>query len=357
MKITFTKTVKLYTATVYMKIKKNVPRPDIQEYLNGKRFNDHLVNNRINDYLKEIRIYDETYNLRPEGEAVKETGYLPTPEEGKYRIWYTYNDEYFGNKIMYFRRETPNDKSIVERMDVYFKNEDHFLMPAREHDKEINHTRFSLLESQLYGKVYSNDESITATLIMQDGKETLCAFSGKIGKDGATELDHRKTVHRDDKIEDLITEIIPDYDTRYKRLKVSFNATDKTFVAHRRKCKWKHFDGEIDSVDLMPRDLENAIRWRDSLVKDLVAQQYLSPLDFQSKVMEVNKNPAFEKYYNQLNVQESKDFHTETFTEFWHLNAPIDLNPDKPSNNISETITVKIHATTRNPISIKPREK
>ena len=119
MKITFTKQITLHSATVYMKIKKDVLRKDIQEYLNGKRFENHLVNNRINNYLKEIRIYDDYDSLTKLGETVKATGYLPTLEEGKYRIWYTQNDEYFGNVIMYFRREAPYEKSQVEELNIH----------------------------------------------------------------------------------------------------------------------------------------------------------------------------------------------------------------------------------------------
>lgn len=345
MKITLTKQITLYSATVYMKITKDVLRKDIQEYLNGKRFDNNLLNNRINNYLKEIHIYDDydkINSLTRLGKIVKETSYLPAPEEGKYKIWYTQNDEYFGNTIMYFRREAPNDKSQVEKLNVNFKKDGHFLMPAREHDEVINYTQFSLLETKLHGKIFSNSETITATLIMEDGKETYCAFSGKIGKDGATELNYKQPIHRNEKLEDYITEILPNYNSEYKRLRVRFDVTNKTFVSQNYKCSWKGFFGTIDSVNLMPCDLENAKRWRDSLVRDIVVQQYLSPQDFQSKVIETNDNPAFEKYRNDLDVPESKNFKTETGSvEYWHLNAPIDLNPNSLFTNINEIITLQ----------------
>ena len=341
MKITFTKTVKLHMATVYMKIKKDVSRLDIQEYLNGKRFDNNLVNNRINNYLKEIRIYDDHDSLTKLGETVKATGYLPTLEEGKYKILYTQKDNYFGNTIMYFRREAPYEKSQVEELNVYFKTDGHFLMPARERDEIIDYTKFSLLETQLNGKVCSNPDTITATLIMEDDKETYCVFSGKIGKDGATEL-NKQPVKRDEKLEDYITEILPNYDSDYKRLMVRFDDRNTTFVSPNHKCAWRGFSGTIDSVNLMPFDLENAKIWRDSLVRDIVTQQYLSPQDFQSKVIEVNDNPAFEKYRNDLDVPESKNFKTEIGgVEYWHLHAPIDLNPNSLFTNINEIITLQ----------------
>lgn len=330
MKLTLTKQITLYSATVYMKITKDVLRKDIKEYLNGKRFDNNLLNNRINNYLKEIHIYDDNSYLTKLGKTVKETSYLPTPEEGKYKIWYSQNDEHFGNTIMYFRREAPNDKSQVEELNVYFEKNGHFLMPARERDEVINYTQFSLLETKLNGKIFSNSETITVTLIMEDGKETYCTFSGKIGKDGATELNHKQHIPFDIKLEDSITEILPNYNSMYKRLMVKFNDKNKNFVLSNYKCTWIGFSGTIDSINLMPFDLENAKRWRDSLVRDIVAQQYLSPQDFQSKVIETNDNPAFEKYRNYLDVPESKNFKTETGSEeYWHLNAPIDLNTNE----------------------------
>ena len=125
MKITLTKNISLRVAIVYMKIKKDVLRTDIREYLNGKHFENSLINNRINEYFKEIKIYDEAMHLTKKGETVKNTGYLPTYEEGKYKIWFTQEDDYFGNDIMYFRREMPNEKSSLEPLDIVFDDENY----------------------------------------------------------------------------------------------------------------------------------------------------------------------------------------------------------------------------------------
>lgn len=343
MKITLHKQVTLKVATVYMKIKKDVMRSDIQEYLNGKRFNNTVINNRIDEYLKEIRIYDENKQLSKLGQKVRQTGLLPTPEEGKYRIWYTENDEYFGSVIMYFQCERPHDKANVSQLNLGLAEKGHFLMPTRENSKngDIEYTKFELFSTDLVGTTFKNIESVEVKLLLDEGKQSCLQFSGTLGKDGATELNYKQPIPRDEKLEAYITEILPDYDSEYKRLRVPFYG-NKNFVSPNLECRWRGFSGSIDSINLMPFDLENAKRWRDSLVRDIVAEQYLSPQDFQSKVIETNDNPAFEKYRNDLDVLESKNFKTETNSvEYWHLNAPIDLNPNSLFTNINEIITLQ----------------
>ena len=103
MKVTLNKIIQLQSATVYLRFEKEIKRKDIQEYLNGKQFEKSLIENRIKEYLKNIKVYDEKFQLTAFGNAVKETGMLPTIEEGKYQIWFTNKDSYFGNKIFYFR--------------------------------------------------------------------------------------------------------------------------------------------------------------------------------------------------------------------------------------------------------------
>ena len=340
MKITLTKNISLRVAIVYMKIKKDVLRTDIREYLNGKHFENSLINNRINEYFKEIKIYDEAMHLTKKGETVKNTGYLPTYEEGKYKIWFTQEDDYFGNDIMYFRREMPNEKSSLEPLDIVFDDENYQQLPVIEKEEEIGCTNFSLVDKNLIGKYLKNTENISVTIILERGKQTYCTFSGKLGKDNSTELNSKKTLDLDENFEDVITEILPNFDSNYNRLKVSFKPENINFKINNYKCEWMGFSGYIDNIDLMPIDKQNAIEWRNYILKEEISKKYLSPNDFASKVYEINEKPAFEKYRNELDIPASKDFKTETKLEFWHLNAPIDLNPNTQETNINEVISL-----------------
>lgn len=314
-------------ATVYMKIKKNVKREDIQDYLKGKNFSNPLINNRINSYLKDIGIYDSDYQLTELGKDVKESGLLPTPEEGKYRIWYTKEDEYFGSSIFYFYREFPYENSAVEKLDLGFNKTGHFSMPVKESKNETGYFEFTLLNTELTGKIDAKSVLIDANLILERGKQSYCRFGGNLGKDNQISI-KKENVGRTDDLDEVIAEILPNYDTEYNRLKVKFNENYKDFEQPRYQCNWRGFSGEIDNVKLMPCDLEQAKIWRDFLLKEKINGTYLSPDAFKSVAIEINNKPAFGKYKAQLKVPESVAFKTDSKTQFWHLKAPIDLNPN-----------------------------
>ena len=60
MTISFKKELELYRLDVYLRIEKKVIRKDFQDYLNGKKFLNPLIENRISDYFKTIGIYENT---------------------------------------------------------------------------------------------------------------------------------------------------------------------------------------------------------------------------------------------------------------------------------------------------------
>ena len=78
----------------------------------------------------------------------------------------------------------------------------------------------------------------------------------------------------------------------------------------------------------MPYDLENANLWLDYLLREKVSEKYLTPRDFEITAKEITEKDAFEKFQDQLRIPDLHSFQTKTQTEFWHLNAPIDLNPN-----------------------------
>jgi hypothetical protein len=57
----------LRSAFAYLKIEKETKRQDIQNYLQGKTFDNIIVDERVKKYLKEIKLYDENYHLTPYG--------------------------------------------------------------------------------------------------------------------------------------------------------------------------------------------------------------------------------------------------------------------------------------------------
>lgn len=347
MKMTLHKQVTLKVATVYMKIKKDVRRSDIQEYLNGKRFKD-IINNRINHYLKEIGVYDENFQVSKLGQKVRQIGILPTLEEGKYKIWYTENDEYFGSVIMYFQREKPHDKANVSELNLGLAKKGHFLMPASENAKngDVEYAEFDLRSTELVGTTFKDTESVVVKLLLEEGKQSRLHFSGTLGKDSVIKLYSEKGIETHEKIEQILSEALSDYNPENKRLRIRFKPNEnedyyKSFELHHFPCHWHNFEGTIDCVKLMPYDEEDAIAWRDYLLRDELSKNYYSPEDFEQKASEINDNAGFAPYKNNLNIPKADKFDTKTQTERWHIKAPMDLNPNQLFTAISENITLQ----------------
>ena len=335
MKITLNKAVQLNSAIVYMKIEKDVQRKDIQEYLQGKRFADRLVNNRIDEYLIEIGIFNMEKELTPKGVRVKESGILQTPEEGKYKIWFTQNDSYFGNRILYFRREKAKENCTLEDNTLHIDyRERHILVPTQENNSQNDFTEFTLL-NLLIGKTFNQIETIEVTMVLESNKPSFCFFNGSIDKDGQTKLDMKKAVKSPEEMDEIISELLPNWDSDTQRLKIELDQiedakTKSSFEWHNYKCEWsiKDFLGNIDSVKLMPSDLDNAIQWRDYLLLQEVEKDYLSQKNFAKVESGIKNRDGFCQYSKNMDNPIASDFLKKTEPQskaFWHLAAPMDL--------------------------------
>ncbi len=346
MKITLNKTVMLRTATVYMKIKKNVRRSDIQEYLKGKPFKESIIKKRIDEYLKEIKVYDENMQLTEMGHKVLQTGLLPTPEEGKYKIWYTNDDEYFGSVIMYFQRIAPRAKFDGKEMPLKLDGNGHFIMPSNEKNGDVEYAEFDLSSFDLLGTTHKETEKVDVKLVLEGEQCNIC-FYGSLGKDNwKINLDSTKGIERNEKIEQILSEALSDYSTEDKRLRVRFDPLKnedcyKYFEQRNYQLVWHSFEGNIDSIKIMPYDDEDAKQWRNYLLRNELSEHYFSPEDFGQKASEINDKAGFDRYKNNLDVPKADEFDTGTQAEYWHLNAPMDLNPNQLFTNISEIITLK----------------
>jgi hypothetical protein len=146
MTVTLTKPIVLHSAIAYLSLVREVERKDIQEYLSGhKKFESTVIDGRVREYLKEIKIYDEQYHLTSYGNSVRATGKVKTRKEGKYQIWYTQDDSFFGNKIFYFTRFQPqkDNNNRIQPLSLNFDQE-HFHLSVSD-PKQNEFFRFELL--------------------------------------------------------------------------------------------------------------------------------------------------------------------------------------------------------------------
>lgn len=333
MKLTLTKSLTLHTAYCYLQIKKQVKRDDIQEFLNGDKKYEPIIENRIKVYLKNIGIYDDKYNLTTIGNKAKETGLFYALEEGKYQIWYTKGDYLFGYKIVHFERvqptlDTRNDSSNVIELNSFFQNESHFSIPI----EDSEYFEFSLNNTPLTFTELTKTDTIKLTWMWETLNKSVYTFEGKINKNKKDLILIPNEIKCPENLEYFIQKILPNWSTDHKRNRIDFNSElsneiNTTFIDSFYKTSWRGFDVSIEKLPIMPYSEDEAAKWRDYLILNKLEKQYLNPKDLNTEIEKINDNEAL-KPFNLL-VPTAKEISklTNTKTSFWHLYAPMDLNP------------------------------
>jgi hypothetical protein len=344
MKVTLEKKIQLQSAIVYLRFEKEVKRKDIQEYLNGKRFENSLIENRIKEYLKNIKVFDEKYQLTALGNAVKESGMLPTVEEGKYQIWFTNRDSHFGNKIFYFKRVQPSRESNDEKLNLRFNNEGHFYLPTENNS-------FSNLKlipiTDYFGQNKNHIDSISLGWNWDNLEKSNYIFDGQLGKGEGSIKFKRTPIASKEDLKTLIEEILLDWDKKFERLRAPLNEISdqsKLSFEDSRQTNWREFQVQFQKIPLMPYNPEDAKKWRNWLLTDSLRKEYLNPSDFESLVIDTNENIAFKPYLNTLDTPKPELFSSSIKKDtlaFWHLNAPLDLNPNAKSKLSAKPVELK----------------
>ena len=330
MKLTLTKNITLHTAYCYLQIKKQVKRNDIQEFLNGDKIYETIIENRIKEYLKNIDILDANNNLTALGAKAKDTGLIYENEEGKYKIWYTKSDSHFGNKIIYFERVQPNFDTKTEPGNVielnnFFQKENHFSIPV----DDSEYFEYNLKKTNIFFSEIRETDTIKLNWTWQGLNQSAYSFEGKIGNNKNIVS---KQIKCTENLEKIIQKILPNWSTDYKRNRIYFNSelskdSITTFTDSIFKTSWNDFNVVIEKLPIMPYNEDEAVKWRDYLILNKLEKQYLSPKDLNTEIKKINANDAL-KSFNLL-VPTAKEISklTNTKTSFWHLYAPIDLNP------------------------------
>lgn len=344
MKVTLDKQIQLQSAIVYLRFEKDIKRKDIQEYLNGKRFDNSLIENRVKEYLKNIKVYDEKYQLTSLGNAIKESGLLPTVEEGKYQIWFTNGDSYFGSKIFYFKRVQPSRESNDEKLNLRFDREGHFYLPTENNP----FSNLKLLPIADYFGQNKNHQDVIAMRWTWDNLEkSNYVFDGQLGK-GENQIKFKATpVLCNEDLRSKIEELLSNWDKKNERFRVPFNEISdqcKNSFEDNHQTKWKDFQVQFQNLPLMPYNLEDAKKWRNWLLTETLRREYLNPSDFESSVLDTNEKDAFKSYINSLDSPKPETFSNTIKKDtlaFWHLNAPLDLNPNTIAKLASKPIELK----------------
>jgi hypothetical protein len=327
MKVTLSKNIKLNSAQTYLRFQKEELRKDIQEYLNGNKQFEPLIENRLKDYLKNIGIFDEQHQLTKSGNMVKETGKMLVSEEGKYQIWFSNNDPLFKTIIFYFRRLQPNPKDEI-RNRILLDRKGHFLLPTNEN----KHAKLNLVSDEVVGSINNFNDQLHFSWIWDDLEKSHYVFSGLLGnKERSVKILDEK-IFSDMDIKKTISEILHNWNNEQNRCMIRFeNLSDesrKTFEDNNFISKWNGFEVQIQNLPLMPYNKEESKKWRNWLLNEELKKEYFNIIDFEEKAMELNEKEEFAPF--NLEVPQMKEFieKAESKKVFWHLNAPFDLNPN-----------------------------
>jgi len=327
MKITLSKNIKLNSAQAYLRFQKEEMRKDIQEYLNGEKRFESLIENRIKDYLKNIDVFDEQYHLTKLGDKVKDKGKIFVSEEGKYQIWFTQNDSFFKTIIFYFRRLQPNGKD--ENLNqVSLDRKGHFLLPT---DENI-YSKLNLVSDDVFGNTNNSNEQIHFSWVWDNLEKSHYIFSGQLGKSERQTNIKGEVIPSDKEIKKTISEILPEWNNEQNRYSIRFEnlseESRKTFEEKNFVSQWNGFEVKIKNLPLMPYDKEEAKKWRNWMLNEELKKEYFSITDFEETAIELNEKEALETF--SLDIPKTKDFIEKTDSKkvFWHLNAPMDLNPN-----------------------------
>ena len=332
MTISFKKELELYRLDVYLKIEKKVIRKDFQDYLNGKKFLNPLIENRISDYFKNIGIYENTNigGLTPKGEELKNTGEKYEYEEGKYSIWYVENDMILGDKILFFKRIPPERKFDNEKrfFEKNFPKEEHFLLPTKNNE----FLQFNLINNIKYCDIYPDKYRLNFYWVWEGLEKSYYSFEGKL--DDFLIKSERISCKKNLK-ENIKYLFQNDWDDEYNRFKIDFPDLEderEKFLCKKEERNLSTYLVKLEDIPIMPKTEEIARKWRDWLLEKRIKKEYLSVKDFEYEAENIREKEGLMKYKNKLGLPNIDDFMGARKIDKlikWHLQAPKDLNPNK----------------------------
>jgi len=345
MKATLTKNIKIKTAIAYLVFEREQDRPDIVKFLKGEKFEDETINNRVKEYLKKLQILDKDGSLTKKGTKVKETGKLPVREEGKYKIWFTENDDFLETKILYFERKAPREKERINEININFEKDNYFL--------PVNDNEFSNLKlvktDNISGQLNKSSENIELVWEWNNLNNSNFYFSGKIDKNSIK--DHK--IESDKNLEEYISNIFQSWDRNMQKLKVYFDEIKEIERKNFEKNgngKYNDFNYNFEQIPIMPYDKQDAVKWRNWLINQEIEKEYFLKYDFEKLVNEINNKNGFSAYKNNLDIPEISEYRENIYSKdrskqsptFWHLSAPDDLNPDADQKYIIKSLNYEI---------------
>lgn len=353
MRATLTKKIKVNSALAYLTIEREQERPDIVDYLRsyregGRGYENELIEERVKEHLKSLRILDPQGGITRKGELIMESGKLIVCEEGKYRVWYTRQDPFFGDTIFHLSRYSPKkDEQRLKLEEVNFYGRSSTLLPIGEGKSlEVrpiarvkDYKEFSYSEWRAEGE-------LTLEWEWNELDSSTYRVSGRI--DNKDVKEHSFEVKEKELPREMKRVFGDDWNSELNRLAIrdieelSESSID-SFLKSEEITNKLHFDKlYFRDIPLMPSNLEVARRWRDRLLTNGLDKDYYLSSDFEALCKEINSKKGFEAFKGGLELPAIDIFRQKLYSQdrakqrksYWHLTAPFDLNPDSDGRNL-----------------------
>jgi hypothetical protein len=299
-------------------------------------------------------IYNYENQLTAEGRKVKETGLVKETEEGKYQIWYTQNDVLFNNRVFYFRRIKPETgkNPQINPLELNFGHDVYCQLPIQGKDGKGS-IEFSIVGQDKYRGETAKDAVLDCTWTWNDTDSSSFVFSGKLetantdknSKPWIDSLDAHKSVNFKIDLKNHIPSIIPNWNDETGRCKIKLEQIENEdtylyFEYSGVRPREGYYSCAFEQMPVEPYNTEEALVWRNCLLKTEIEKQYIHPDDFDGIVNNINEKKGFAAYSGQMDSPGIKEYidklepakKSERGKAYWHIAAPLDINVAIPQS-------------------------
>lgn len=351
----------------------------LKEELGCETEDSDLIVNGILNYLRREGLVVDGH-LTGGARNILDTKLFPVKEHGKYKFWWM-KDDHFGEMFIGFKREqaleysgqvTPKSSSdFAELFDKKFIN-------VRDRSQFVLPSKFN---NDFRSIVVGDDLKTKSQLVLyiDTGKEIKynAFFEGSLlSRRGHPDVIHGEKVFLDIEIDwqQFVISLI-----RQKHSYLNWDYKDEKFlitgnldvIKNRNDLKnfrtslWigdeggkintndfgELFISTIEDIPIAPGDNEIAKQWAAVYMDTEIAAKYISEETFTGLIEDLNRKEEFKRFDEVLKRTTVSDYckqykDMKQIKNYWHLQAPIDLNPQKTYKFI--TLAKPLHILNQN---------
>jgi len=347
MKITLEREAELKKYEYVSEILISQNRPDIQKILKADDYSS--LPDRLKNYLVSLNLVTEEGNLTSEGKIAINEGVVSEIEYGWYETWNLIGDPWLKNKLVAFKRKRPGKS---ETKNEWIKTLIDIPNESYAFDYEKNgQTKIEKVDIKSTNKMTKG--STPANLVFSADSSGI-NFQNIIEADvkwSENKSNHIKVENILDESITQILELIPNFDSNHKRMKIEAPANEKEIISFERKrmelepkdCNLSDYGlfskVTLENVSLMPKDKYEAKTWLKKIMLIQWKNRYISMEQTQINQEDWISEIPLKMYKLDSDFGENllKNIGAENTEVYWNVAAMQDLVPASAKLKISFT--------------------